>query len=306
MSVPPAFQFYASDWAHSVSEFTLEERGAYITLLAWSWERGPVPNDLRRIALILHVSTAKAKRVWEAVRQRWLLTPDDVWINARLERTRDEAAAFRSLQSQKGKASANARRSTAVTTAAPTVVQPRYQPGHQPNGQPETQPDGNSPISDLRSPISRSRSIQNGSAECTAHLTVRPAGPQALADAWNELTARPIPKCRELTKHRKQAAQRRLSERPLDDWRSVIARIQASTFCQGEGQTGWVATFDWLLKPDTATKVLEGKYDNRDTHGQSHSRTGDTMRAGQESLRARLKRLQAEEGEGHAHGEIEG
>ena len=25
----------------------------------------------------------------------------------------------------------------------------------------------------------------------------------------------------------------------------------------------WVATFDWLLKPDTATRVLEGQYDNR-------------------------------------------
>ena len=49
----------------------------------------------------------------------------------------------------------------------------------------------------------------------------------------------------------------------MDEWTAVIQRIQASDFCSGAGNTGWVATFDWLLKPDTATKVLEGKYDNR-------------------------------------------
>jgi hypothetical protein len=41
--------------------------------------------------------------------------------------------------------------------------------------------------------------------------------------------------------------------------------MDASPFCRGEtGDRGWRASFDFLLKPDTATKVLEGKYDDAD------------------------------------------
>jgi hypothetical protein len=88
--------------------------------------------------------------------------------------------------------------------------------------------------------------------------------PEALADAWNELTSKPIPACREFTDKRKRAARLRLKERPLLEWRLIIAKIQQSPFCRGETDRGdWVATFDFLLQPDTATKVLEGKYDSR-------------------------------------------
>ena len=81
-------------------------------------------------------------------------------------------------------------------------------------------------------------------------------------EAWNTLTTKPIPRCRELTAKRKRAAMARLAERDMAEWRHVIDRIQQSAFCRGDGTT-WVASFDWLLQPDVAVKVLEGKYDNR-------------------------------------------
>ena len=70
----------------------------------------------------------------------------------------------------------------------------------------------------------------------------------------------------ELTDSRHKHATVRLREKPqLEHWRGVVQRINASDFCRGQNERGWVATFDWLLQPDTAVKVLEGKYDNR-TH----------------------------------------
>jgi hypothetical protein len=108
------------------------------------------------------------------------------------------------------------------------------------------------------------------------------AGPGLLANAWNELTHRPIPKCRELTASRKKAAERRLKERPLKDWREVIRRIQDSDFCRGQSETAWVATFDWLLKPDTAVKVLEGKYDNREGKPRGETAAAYTLRSARE------------------------
>jgi hypothetical protein len=91
-----------------------------------------------------------------------------------------------------------------------------------------------------------------------------PPSPTDLMGLWNTLTTPPIPKCRALSKMRSLRARCRLAERPLAEWREVVERINASRFCRGESDRGtWVATFDWLLQPDTALRVLEGKYDNR-------------------------------------------
>lgn len=86
-----------------------------------------------------------------------------------------------------------------------------------------------------------------------------------LREAWNELTAPPIPRW---TRGRERAARRALERRPLAQWREVFARIQASAFCRGERPgSQWVANIDWALrdegnKPETATLVLEGTYDD--------------------------------------------
>lgn len=87
-----------------------------------------------------------------------------------------------------------------------------------------------------------------------------------LADAWNRLTEPPIPRCRDLTAKRKRHARARLNEHPLMEWEEIFGRIQASAFCRGTNDRGWVASFDWAItSPDVAVKVLEGKYDDRQT-----------------------------------------
>lgn len=93
-----------------------------------------------------------------------------------------------------------------------------------------------------------------------------PAGKRVtdLAEAWNRLTEPPIPRCRDLTANRKRHVRARLSERPLTEWETVFTRIQASAFCRGQNERGWVGSFDWAIgSPDVAVKVLEGKYDDR-------------------------------------------
>ena len=35
----------------------------------------------------------------------------------------------------------------------------------------------------------------------------------------------------------------------------------ASPFCLGAGSRGWKADIDWFLRPDTVTRIMEGKYD---------------------------------------------
>jgi hypothetical protein len=50
-----------------------------------------------------------------------------------------------------------------------------------------------------------------------------------------------------------------------ENWRKAMSMLPSSDFLKGKnsgkGGTGaWVANFDWLLRPDTISKVLEGQY----------------------------------------------
>lgn len=81
---------------------SLEERGAHVTLLAWSWDNGPVPNDIKRIASILGVHKRIASRVIKHVFTRWVFEHDS-WTNKRLEETRQKALNYSASRSYCGK-----------------------------------------------------------------------------------------------------------------------------------------------------------------------------------------------------------
>ena len=85
----------------------------------------------------------------------------------------------------------------------------------------------------------------------------------ALFNLWNKNCGK-LPRVKELTEKRIKLIRSRLKEEPdLNTWSFVIGKLAKSDFCNGKGSTGWVADFDFLLKPDTRTKTIEGKYDNR-------------------------------------------
>ncbi len=91
-----------------------------------------------------------------------------------------------------------------------------------------------------------------------------PAAPsevEQLQGLWNETAHPDLPRWRETPKKRREAAKARLRERPLPEWRAVLERVSASPFLRGHNDRGWRADPDWLLKPDSSTRVLEGKYD---------------------------------------------
>lgn len=117
--------------------------------------------------------------------------------------------------------------------------------------------DSDNRISNPQRPESRTQSPEPRNPE------QEPGGAEALRVLWNERIPEQLPACLELTPKRATMAAARLRARPLAEWAGIIDRIIRSTFCLGLNDRGWVANFDWLLRPDTAVKVLEGQYDNR-------------------------------------------
>lgn len=91
----PAFSFYAKDFLTGAAPLSLAERGAYITLLAYQWDSGGVPDNTAERARILGCVPREAERAWLRVRGKFDQGQDGQWRNARLERERDKQAARR-------------------------------------------------------------------------------------------------------------------------------------------------------------------------------------------------------------------
>jgi len=83
-----------------------------------------------------------------------------------------------------------------------------------------------------------------------------------LAELWNQNCGQ-LPKVKTTVNGRMRCARARWPDRTPEEWILIIERIRASDFCNGKNQRGWKADFDFLVRPDTWTKVIEGKYDNR-------------------------------------------
>lgn len=72
-----------------------------------------------------------------------------------------------------------------------------------------------------------------------------------------------LSKVRGLTPDRQRHAAARLAEEPSrETWISALDKVSVSAFLRGDNDRKWCADFDWLIKPGSLTKLLEGKYGN--------------------------------------------
>ena len=79
-------------------------------------------------------------------------------------------------------------------------------------------------------------------------------------EAWNAL-GKPFAALRTWSDKR----QRMLKVRMVDaffaaNWKPALEAMAFAPFCRGENNRGWIADVDFFLRPDSAAKILEGKY----------------------------------------------
>lgn len=127
MGASPAFSFYAKDFLTGTATMSLVEVGAYVRLLAYQWDAGFVPNSDQKRARILCCSVSQSRKVWERISDKFVLVGDG-YQNARLEEEREKQAEYRRRQSDRGKASAQARFNRGSTPVQPGPVEVRLQP----------------------------------------------------------------------------------------------------------------------------------------------------------------------------------
>jgi len=103
----PAFQFYPKDFLtdEHVRLMSLQERGAYITLLCQCWTEGTLPADSERLARLCGVPSAAFRKLWPALEPcfRPASREDNRLVHPRLERERQKQRAYRKKQAENGK-----------------------------------------------------------------------------------------------------------------------------------------------------------------------------------------------------------
>lgn len=82
-----------------------------------------------------------------------------------------------------------------------------------------------------------------------------------------------IPKIHLMTPKRKSMVTARLKEYGEESVRLMIDKAAVSSFLNGKSERGWMASFDWIMRPNNFAKVLEGNYDDRKqgNHGDEQS-----------------------------------
>lgn len=101
--------------------------------------------------------------------------------------------------------------------------------------------------------------------EAKASPTARePDDCDAVAVIWNAMAkANGLPSCSKMQGKRRKACQARLRSDGLQAIQQAIERVPKSAFLRGEAGSWAGANIDFLLKPDSVTSILEGKYDDR-------------------------------------------
>lgn len=71
-----------------------------------------------------------------------------------------------------------------------------------------------------------------------------------------------LPQVQKLTEKREKAIDKFLKEFTEEQFKNICEIANSTNFLTGKNESGWKADFDFLMRIDKATNVLEGKYDD--------------------------------------------
>lgn len=99
MAKDPAFLFYSTDFYEGTRTMLPEERACYIDLMIYQHQRGPIPNDLKR--LLLYCNGINQATLEATLKAKFKLTPKG-WINNKLQDVIEQRQEYSEKQSLNG------------------------------------------------------------------------------------------------------------------------------------------------------------------------------------------------------------
>lgn len=255
----PWFKFYPSDWLNGTRGLSLEERGAYMTLLALMYDQqGAIPDDERWMCGALDCDV----RVWRRLRDKLCrygkITPntDGFLVNRRVleeVRSAELVAEVRRKSGRSGGQQSGISRAMSLNNKGDDEANAS-------NGLPYVRA---SSKSELLS--SEAKASSDSGAELRLVASKRDEVRDAV-EAWNETAHRQgWTALAKLTPSRRQAIAARLREHGLDAWRSMLRRASTLEWIndpskRSAAHANWKPHIDWFAKSSTFLKLVEGAY----------------------------------------------
>ena len=114
--------------------------------------------------------------------------------------------------------------------------------------------------------MTRQTRLDKTRSDQTRSDQTRPEEKEVIAsamDAWNEMASRSgLTVIQRMSEPRKASLRKRLKEcGGIDGWRTACEKVSESSFLTGDGDRGWTADFDWVIKEANFTKLMEGNYE---------------------------------------------
>jgi uncharacterized protein YdaU (DUF1376 family) len=240
----PQFPLYVKDWLVATRELSHEQRGVYMDLLCFAWERDGLPVDEDAVRRLTGCSKAAWGRVWPALREKWT-ERDGRLVNERQETERMAMRTFSSDRSRAGAAGAAKRwhshRSANGTTHGKAVA--------------DAMANDSSSSSIKEKDLSVPEVEDPGAREPSAPIELTRGQLQAsalsLVEIWNRHAVDPFVRVatETLVGRAKEDVVTALRQHPdLDWWEALVKKLVADTYAQGHNDSGWIADFWWLLK----------------------------------------------------------
>jgi uncharacterized protein YdaU (DUF1376 family) len=288
MKKPAAMPIFGDSYLADTTHLTTEEHGAYFLLLLAAWRQPDcaLPLDERVLARIAGVSLRKWKSgLGETVLAFWTVDARAGRVFQRRQRRemefvtgrRDAArAAAEERWSRENEDNPSQFGDTYLKNTARVV-----------DGQPientQSEPcegicDGNAPppthlhTSHMEEEEEGDGTGEklNGNAGGGLFGDMPDAEPpddpaQQFVEVWNGMArANGLRTIVKLTDQRRKRVLARLKDYGLPTITEAIAAVPSRPFLMGEGPRGWKADFDFITRPDSVAKIMEGKYGERE------------------------------------------
>lgn len=122
----------------------------------------------------------------------------------------------------------------------------------------------------VTSPVTKSVTTEielEKETETDSESPLPPAGESECAEVVSRFNSICVSlnKVSRMTEPRRKAVQSALQAVGQEKLTELFHKAEASDFLTKRNSSGWKAGFDWLMKPENYTKVLEGNYDNRNS-----------------------------------------
>ncbi len=119
------------------------------------------------------------------------------------------------------------------------------------------------PIPDINTDINTDVNTDRESTPETTEIAIAVNGERnEVIDEFNRVVTR-LPKVTVPTPKRQGAIKQRIKEHGRDAVSVCFDKAGKSDFLCGVNDRGWMASFDWIMKPENFVKILEGNYDNK-------------------------------------------